>query len=93
MRRVLASLGLDWHPAVLDFQRSARVARTVSALQVRRGLYTSSVGAWERYGEQLRGLEAELLRHANLTARRGLAADPCADFPVDHRGESERVSE
>src|SRR5262249_36997265 len=45
-RRMLAFCGLDWDPACLAFDRSARAIFTASAHQVRRPLFTTSVGRW-----------------------------------------------
>ena len=52
--------GLDWDARCLDFHRSERLVRTASAAQVRRPIYTSSVGRWRRYEAFLAPLLAEL---------------------------------
>jgi len=46
--------GLDWEEACLSFSESDRAVRTASATQVRRGIYTSSMGRWRNFAEQLR---------------------------------------
>lgn len=56
LRRVLAHIGLDWDPGVLDFARTSRVVRTPSRWDVVRPLYTGSVGRWRRYEKHLRPL-------------------------------------
>jgi hypothetical protein len=68
-RRVVAHCGLPWDPACLDFHRTERVVRTSSATQVRKPIYTSSVGRRHAYGEQLAPLLAEL--SADSTSFRG----------------------
>ena len=45
-RRILDHCGLDWDEACLDFDKTERPVRTASATQVRRPIYTSSVGRW-----------------------------------------------
>ena len=55
-RRLLDFCGLDWDPAVLAFDRSARPVWTASAAQIRRPLYASSVGRWRPGVEVLRPL-------------------------------------
>lgn len=53
LRRLLDFIGAPWDPRCLDFHRSGRVARTLSYAQVSQSLYTSSVGRWRHYREQL----------------------------------------
>ena len=48
-RRILAHCGVDWDPRCLDFHMSERRVRTASAAQVRRPIYTSSIGRWRIY--------------------------------------------
>jgi tetratricopeptide (TPR) repeat protein len=52
-RDLIAFCGLDWDPRCLDFPSSRRPVQTVSKLQVRRPMYTSSVGRWRRYERHL----------------------------------------
>ena len=56
IRRLLAALGLEWHPDCLDFHRSARQVRTASLYQVRQPLYTDSIGRWRRFERHLQPL-------------------------------------
>ncbi|MDE2357291.1 MAG: sulfotransferase, partial [Alphaproteobacteria bacterium] len=56
MRRVLAFLGLDWRPEVLDLAAAAPVSFTPSAAQLARGLNAESVGAWKRHAALLSGV-------------------------------------
>jgi tetratricopeptide (TPR) repeat protein len=59
-RGVLAVLGLDWHPACLEFHRTSRTVRSSSNSQVREPLYRSSVGRWKNYQHELPELFADL---------------------------------
>jgi len=59
-RRVVAHCGLPWDPNCLDFHRTERVVRTSSATQVRKPIYTSSIGRGHGYGSLLEPLLAEL---------------------------------
>jgi hypothetical protein len=59
-RRIVAACGLDWDPRCLDFHRTKRPIRTTSAVQVRRPIYSSSIGRWRRYEKFLGPLVAEL---------------------------------
>ena len=54
-RRVLAFLGLPWDDAILEYAERARgrVLTTPSYHQVVRPIYTTSVGRWARYRNQL----------------------------------------
>jgi len=65
-RRVFEHCGLEWHDAYLDSFGAGGAVRTFSAQQVRKPVYTSSVGAWREYAEALaplrEALEAELSR-------------------------------
>lgn len=58
LRQALAFLDLPWDPACLDFQQSARVARTASYAQVARALYPTSQ---KRYRHYLDFIDAETL--------------------------------
>lgn len=53
-------LRLDWEPSVVDFSNNPSPSSTASASQVRRGLYTSSIGKWKRYEKELEPLRIEL---------------------------------
>jgi hypothetical protein len=45
-RRIIAHCGLEWDARCLAFHQTERPVRTASALQVRRPIYTSSIGRW-----------------------------------------------
>ncbi|MGH8274627.1 MAG: sulfotransferase [Gammaproteobacteria bacterium] len=59
-RKLLASLGLEWDPRCLDFHKTRRQVTTASQFQVRKPLYTNSVGRWRRFEKHLAPLLAEL---------------------------------
>jgi tetratricopeptide (TPR) repeat protein len=52
-RALLGYCGLDWQPDVLRFYESSEASTTASTVQVRQPVYTSSVGIWKQYREQL----------------------------------------
>lgn len=53
-RDLVEFTGLDFEETCLSFEQSDRAVRTASATQVRRGIYTSSIGRWRNFSEQLR---------------------------------------
>ena len=55
-RALLEHCGLEWQPQCLDFHRTKRPVRTLSATQVRRKMYTGSSDAWKRYEAHLQPL-------------------------------------
>ncbi|HGG04111.1 MAG TPA: sulfotransferase, partial [Aliiroseovarius sp.] len=55
-RRLIAYCGLDWEDACLEFYKNTRQVKTLSAFQVRQKIYSSSVGAWKHYEEELQPL-------------------------------------
>jgi len=52
-RRMVAFCGLDWDDRCLAFYENRRPVQTMSKLQVRRPIYTTSVGRWRRYEKHL----------------------------------------
>ena len=52
--------GLDWEDAVLDFHSQDVPTTTASAMQVRRPIYTESIGAWRRAGSSFEGIRRKL---------------------------------
>ncbi|MBA3049243.1 sulfotransferase [Brevundimonas sp.] len=60
VERLLASCGLDWEEAVLDFHKAAAPVRTASVWQVREPLYRRSSGRWRNYERHLDGVRAAL---------------------------------
>jgi hypothetical protein len=59
-RRILEFLGLAWDPACLTFHATKGVVRSASKWQVRKPLYSSSVGRWKAYQQFLGPLIAGL---------------------------------
>lgn len=59
-RRLLDHIGLEFEPAVLDFEHNAAPVATASAVQVRRPLHRGSVGAWRRYATELEPVRRRL---------------------------------
>ncbi len=55
-RRLVAFCELDWDAACLDFHTTSRAVRTASAAQVRRPIYTASIGRWKAYTHRLKPL-------------------------------------
>ena len=53
VRRLLDHLGLTWDARCLDFYRNTRVVATASRAQVRRPLYSSSIGRWKHFESHL----------------------------------------
>jgi tetratricopeptide (TPR) repeat protein len=47
---------LDWDPACLRFHEAQGAVRTASAAQVRRPLFSTSIGRWARYASELKPL-------------------------------------
>jgi hypothetical protein len=64
-RRLIAHCGVDWESGVLGFHDRADVSMTASASQVRRPVYTSSIGKWMNYAVELRPL-ARILRDSGI---------------------------
>ncbi|MBA3669855.1 MAG: sulfotransferase [Sphingomonas sp.] len=55
-RRLFEFCGIDWTPAVLDFQARAGTVKTASVWQVRESLYTRSSGRWRNYAHHLEAI-------------------------------------
>jgi tetratricopeptide (TPR) repeat protein len=60
IRRLLAHCRLEFEPACLAFHETKRAVRTASAEQVRQPLYTSGVGYWRHFEQQLEPLRLSL---------------------------------
>jgi len=61
-RRLIGFVGLPWDDEVLRFHESPAPSATASAVQVRRPIYSSSVGKWRNHAERLAPLRARLAR-------------------------------
>lgn len=53
IRALLAECGLEFDQRCIDFHGTKRVVRTASAVQVRKPIYTSSIGIWKNYAPYL----------------------------------------
>jgi FkbM family methyltransferase len=80
-RALVAFLGLDWDDACLAFHENRRAVHTVSTLQVRRPMYSSSVGRWKRYEAHLGPLKAALAGPDDEPAEPPPPASGPAPFP------------
>lgn len=67
MRGVIDFLGLDWEDSILQFHKRKNVVRTLSAQQVRKGIYTSSVKKWKPFQKMLQPAIDVLLEEGYLT--------------------------
>ena len=64
-RRLLEQCGWAWEDSCLEFHRNETPSLTASAAQVRQPIYSSSVGLWRRYSNELEPL-ANQLRGAGI---------------------------
>jgi tetratricopeptide (TPR) repeat protein len=55
-RRIIEYCGLPWEDVCLDFQNNKSASSTASSVQVRQPIYTSSIGQWRNYQQQLEPL-------------------------------------
>jgi hypothetical protein len=60
-RRIVSHCGLAWDDRCLHFHQTERPIRTASAAQVRKPIYTNSVGRWRKFDAFLEPLLAELV--------------------------------
>ncbi|MGJ4888786.1 sulfotransferase [Bradyrhizobium sp. HKCCYLRH3099] len=93
-RKIVAHSGLEWNEACLSFHQTKRPVNTASLVQVRKPLFTGSVGRWRMYGDGLRplldALGTEALRPAIAEAIAGTtqsqpakAAPPVVTSPAE----------
>ena len=59
-RRIIEFCGLDWDARCLAFHEHDRAINTTSLWQVRKPLFTSSIGKWKKFETQLAPLKAAL---------------------------------
>lgn len=78
-RKVLAHCGMPWDDRVLQFYENDRVVYTASQLQVRKPIYTSSLGKWTLYKK---GLVRLLYALRDVIARYESAARLPSSMPV-----------
>jgi tetratricopeptide (TPR) repeat protein len=60
VRRLLDHCGLEFDARCLEFHRNQRPIRTASSEQVRQPLYTSGIGYWRRFEQELQPLRTSL---------------------------------
>lgn len=60
IKKLIKHCDLAWEKECVFFHKSESVVKTASAFQVRQPMYTSSVGAWEKYHDLLSPLLGEL---------------------------------
>ena len=60
LRRVLAAVGLDWHPDVLAFAERKGFVRSASQYQVRQPLNSRGIGHWRNYKAALEPIMSRL---------------------------------
>ncbi|MBX3365442.1 MAG: sulfotransferase [Phycisphaeraceae bacterium] len=65
IRRIIEFTGLPWDDACLRFHATERVTTTASNPQVRRPVYSTSIGRWRRYAAQLGPLRQALGPYAD----------------------------
>ena len=63
IRDLVGYIGLDWNPACLAFHRTNRRIRTTSHEQIRKPLYTDSIGRWKNYQQFLAGFDDGLIEY------------------------------
>ena len=68
IRRIIDWCGLPWDPACLDYRKTRKAITTLSAPQVRRGIYSSSVGKWRHFEQQMAPVR-KYLEQANIPFR------------------------
>jgi len=60
VRRILDFCGLEYEENCLRFYETARPVKTASSEQVRQPIYTSALGLWKKYGDNLSEWQDEL---------------------------------
>ncbi len=60
VRRILDFCGLEFEEGCLRYYETARPVRTASSEQVRQPIYTSALGLWKKYGDDLTVWQEEL---------------------------------
>jgi hypothetical protein len=69
--RLLTFCDLEWEEACLNFHQNEAPVSTASSVQVRKPLYSGSIGRWQRYGGALDELE-QILRDKGIDVLEGL---------------------
>lgn len=74
-RRLVNFTGLPWQDACLAFEHNPQPSLTASAAQARQPIYSSSVGLWKHYENELAPLLA-VLREAGIAIDQTTAGNP-----------------
>jgi tetratricopeptide (TPR) repeat protein len=67
-RRLVEFCGLSWEDSCLKFHENRRAVQTMSKVQVRQPIYTTSVGRWRRYATHLGPLQRALSSQTHSTS-------------------------
>jgi len=59
-KQVVEFCGLEWQEACINFHQNQQTSNTASASQVRQKIYSTSVGLWKNYEDQLKPLITQL---------------------------------
>ena len=59
-KKIIAHIGLPWDDACLKFYETDRQVKTASLNQVRKPIYSTSIGRWKKYEDHLKPLIQEL---------------------------------
>jgi tetratricopeptide (TPR) repeat protein len=59
-RELITFCGLEWERGCLEFYKNHRPVQTVSAVQVRKPMFTHSIGRWRKYAGHLEPLRKAL---------------------------------
>ncbi|MGI9415122.1 MAG: sulfotransferase family protein, partial [Hyphomicrobiales bacterium] len=68
-RKVIEFCGLDWDDRCLAFHQNKRAVNTTSLWQVRKPIFTSSIGKWKKFEAHLAPLKAALDANAGTMPR------------------------
>ena len=72
LRKISAAAGVDYDPNMLLFhQTRSKTQMTHSRSQVRQGLYSSHIGGWRKYAQQLRPIIAAMKKHLPALRKKG----------------------
>jgi len=65
-RKILQHIDLPWDENCLNFYDNERLVKTASHAQVRKPIYPSSVGRWQRFETQLQPLHEKVKRYRSF---------------------------
>ncbi|HEY2344941.1 MAG TPA: sulfotransferase [Xanthomonadaceae bacterium] len=82
LRRLLAALGMEWHPDVVAFAERAGYVATASRMQVREPIHSRSLARWRNYAVALEPILGRLDAVAIADAIDGQRS-PCIEHGTD----------